>query len=548
KAFATNMAGTASGEIQSFTTTSQLSQPEVITLSATSVGPTTANIRGLIISGGQNMTLGFLYGTYSYNMQHNVIASSTSNDEFSYQIINLTPNTTYYYKAYATNSAGTDEGELLSFTTTPTSSEYDIEIIFSGLGNNNFNTYVNFPVPLDSIKIENLTRNWTRTLHSPDTTLYINLSSSKLIINNDISSTDRIKCTGYTTYRETTYTSEIQTITPSTNSNVSLLFHIPFCDDKIVVIQLQDCEPITYNGVTYDHSDIYTIGQYQTTQGCDSTVILDVRIREHLFSEIIVNTCEESYEYCGHTYTESGIYQHSFASIHGCDSAVSLRLTLGNGFRDERDGNVYCTITLGDQVWMKENLRYLPQQVFPPSDESASLLRYYVYDYYGTNPEEARASENYEKYGVLYNWNAARTACPSGWHLPSDTEWTQLEIYLENNGYNFDGYVDSDNDRDTHNVIAKAMAADNGWTRSDVSNAVGWLQEKNNDSGFTGKPGGQKDTYGIFLHINETALWWTSTPHTDSNSWDRYLYFTRSYCNRTYGHNSLGAYVRCIQD
>ena len=176
------------------------------------------------------------------------------------------------------------------------------------------------------------------------------------------------------------------------------------------------------------------------------------------------------------------------------------------------------------------------------------MLRYYVYDYYGTNPEEARASENYEKYGVLYNWNAARTACPSGWHLPSDTEWTQLEIYLENNGYNFDGYVDSDNDRDTHNVIAKAMAADNGWTRSDVSNAVGWLQEKNNDSGFTGKPGGQKDTYGIFLHINETALWWTSTPHTDSNSWDRYLYFTKSYCNRTYRHNSLGAYVRCIQD
>ncbi|MBQ1654899.1 MAG: fibrobacter succinogenes major paralogous domain-containing protein, partial [Bacteroidales bacterium] len=333
---------------------------------------------------------------------------------------------------------------------------------------------------------------------------------------------------------------------PSGNQNISLIFHIPYCDDKTILIQLQDCEPITYNGVTYDHSDIYTIGQYLTYKGCDSTIILDVRIREHLFSEMVVNTCEETYDFGGQTYTESGIYQQSFVTEHGCDSIVSLRLTLDNGFRDERDGNVYCTITFGDQVWMRDNLKYLPQ-VTSPDNTSGGSARYYVYGYNGSNVNEAKATENYEKYGVLYNWEAAMTACPAGWHLPSDTEWSLLEIYLENNGYNFDGYRDSDNDRDTHNVIAKAMAATSEWTRSDVSNAVGWLQEKNNDSGFNGKPGGEKYIHG-FQSINECAIWWTSTPNTGDNCWDRYLYFSRDFCNRTNNHRSIGMGVRCIQD
>ncbi|MBR5982331.1 MAG: hypothetical protein IK025_01235 [Bacteroidales bacterium] len=550
KAYATNMTGSAYGEILSFTTTSAdspSSQPEVITCPATSVGPTSATINGQLLSGGQ-ATLGFMYGTspYNYNLQHNVIATQTSNYDFSYQLTDLSPNTTYYFKAYATNSIGTDDGEILSFTTTPTSSEYDIEINFSGLANNNFNTYANYFIPLDSIRIENQTRNWTRTLYYPDTTLYVNFSSGRLIIGGDITSSDIINCTGYTTYRNVSYTSDLQTITPSANINVSLRFHIPYCDDKTVVIQLQDCEPITYNGTTYNQSGMYTIGQYLTYKGCDSTVILDVRIRQHLFNEITVYTCEETYEYNGHTYTESGIYQHSFVTAHGCDSLVSLVLTLGNGFRDERDGNVYCTITYGDQVWMKENLRYLPQ-VQPPTNTSAEGIRYYVYGYNGTDVNEAMATENYQKYGALYNYNAAMTACPAGWHLPSDTEWTLLEIYLENNGYNFNEYVDNDNDRDTHNVIAKSMAATSGWTTSDVTNAVGWLQAKNNSSGFNGKPGGEKYIQG-FQNINETAIWWTSTPNTGDNCWDRYLFFSRDFCNRTNNHRSIGMSVRCVQD
>jgi uncharacterized protein (TIGR02145 family) len=61
------------------------------------------------------------------------------------------------------------------------------------------------------------------------------------------------------------------------------------------------------------------------------------------------------------------------------------------------------------------------------------------YDYNGTSVTDAKATDNYKTYGVLYNWPAAKAACPPGWHLPTDAEWTALENYLIANGYNYDG-------------------------------------------------------------------------------------------------------------
>ncbi len=109
-----------------------------------------------------------------------------------------------------------------------------------------------------------------------------------------------------------------------------------------------------------------------------------------------------------------------------------------NFFTDERDGNVYEFVTIGNQVWMAENLRYLPEVT-----DSTIVLdtpAYYVYGYGGTDVEEAKEHPNYKKFGVLYNWYAAMSGeepsssnpsgvkgiCPEGWHLPSDAEWFEL--------------------------------------------------------------------------------------------------------------------------
>src|SRR5690554_6744787 len=115
-------------------------------------------------------------------------------------------------------------------------------------------------------------------------------------------------------------------------------------------------------------------------------------------------------------------------------------LVLGSGckkssnneaFTDPRDGNVYKIITIGDQVWMAENLAYLPSvNMVADGSEDAAGSYYYVYGYDGTNVADAKATGNYATYDVLYNWTAAMNACPDGWHLPSDAEWTELTDYL----------------------------------------------------------------------------------------------------------------------
>ena len=98
-------------------------------------------------------------------------------------------------------------------------------------------------------------------------------------------------------------------------------------------------------------------------------------------------------------------------------------------FTDVRDGMVYKTVKIGDQIWMAENLKYLPD-VFPRQIVSETEPLYYVYDFDGTSVEEAKQSDLYFIYGALYNWEAAQLASPAGWHLPSEDEWTILINHL----------------------------------------------------------------------------------------------------------------------
>jgi len=122
KAFATNNAGTAYGEIMSFTTPNL---PTVTTGSASSVTATGATLSGNVTSaGGATVTArGFLYGTNSNNLSQTV-QNGSGTGSFTKSLTGLTSGTTYYYKAYATNSAGTAYGELMSFTTQTASTSY----------------------------------------------------------------------------------------------------------------------------------------------------------------------------------------------------------------------------------------------------------------------------------------------------------------------------------------------------------------------------------------------------------------------------------------
>jgi len=100
-------------------------------------------------------------------------------------------------------------------------------------------------------------------------------------------------------------------------------------------------------------------------------------------------------------------------------------------FNDPRDGNIYRYVTIGNQTWMTDNLAFLPE-VSLPIEESKSIPYYYVYDYFGNDVSTAKQTDEYSKFGVLYNWEAVKQASPEGWHLPTESEWQELLDYIEN--------------------------------------------------------------------------------------------------------------------
>lgn len=379
--------------------------------------------------------------------------------------------------------------------------------------------------------------------------------TEKIIVSGDFNINDVMRYTGYATYNGEVHESTPITQPQNRSETIYLEFDIvnPCAAPSFAEISVVRCASYEFGDETYTQSGDY-VHTFQDVNGCDSIVLLHLNITGNgipVYSEVEINTCADPFVYNGVTYTESGGYQQVFTTAEGCDSIVLLWLHLGSGVYDERDGNSYCSITLGDQEWLAENMRYLPS-VNRVYEYSGSDPMYYVYGYNGNDVNEAMNNPNYSEYGVLYNWKAALTACPAGWHLPSDAEWSQLEVYLQNNGYNFDDYIDTDNDRETHNVIAKSLAATSGWIECGERYTPGWEQAKNNASSFNGKPGGYRYYTNNFERKNERTLWWTSTSEygssSDSRAWDRKLGYELEDLWRTPNNKSVGFNVRCVRD
>ena len=201
-------------------------------------------------------------------------------------------------------------------------------------------------------------------------------------------------------------------------------------------------------------------------------------------------------------------------------------------FVDERDGRTYRTIQILDQVWMAENLAYLPE-VSSISNSLFATPCYYIYGYINTDLEEAKQTENYARYGVLYNWPAAVNACPEGWHLPTDSEWKLLEMAL--------GMTPEDADK----VKSRGLGIG-----SKMKNKTCWYNygNGNNKSGFTAVPAGYRDSYGSYNIMGEDAYFWSDTEETGSNAWCRHLTCHTSKVFRSNFPKQYGFSIRCVQD
>ncbi len=193
----------------------------------------------------------------------------------------------------------------------------------------------------------------------------------------------------------------------------------------------------------------------------------------------------------------------------------------------DADNNNYATVQIDTQIWMAENLKTTKYNNGTPipnvTDDTAwSNLYTPAYCWYDNNQSTYGVI-----YGALYNWYTVNTSnlCPTGWHVPTDAEWTTLTDYLGGN------------------YIAGGKLKETG--------ALHWLNPNtgaSNLSGFTALPGGNCAPSGSFFGIGGSSYWWSATEYNANNALRRGVHYSYSYAYRDYSGEQSGLYVRCVKD
>lgn len=186
-------------------------------------------------------------------------------------------------------------------------------------------------------------------------------------------------------------------------------------------------------------------------------------------------------------------------------------------FTDQRDGNVYKWVKIGDQIWMAENLRFKPDSgsLCWENDEANCLTR-----------------------GRFYNWETALQVYPPGWHLPSDQEWKDLEMTL---GLKADQAEREGMRSDKDGLLAGKIKLQDGWP----SEYEGKPISITNESGFSAVITGFYAN-GEFTHDNYTG-WWSSTD-VESKAWIHHIGFFDNSMGRVLNRKEFAFPVRCVRD
>ena len=247
------------------------------------------------------------------------------------------------------------------------------------------------------------------------------------------------------------------------------------------------------------------------------------------------------------TYYVRAYATNSIGTAYGEETSfTTLDFTCGTLIYDY-DNNKYNTIQIGNQCWMKENLRTTKYADGTSITQGISTSTTLAYWYFPNNN-----STNMATYGLLYNWKAVmhyssssntnpsgvQGICPSGWHVPSDAEWTQLTDYV---GSQEEYQCDANSAK-----IAKALASQTGWESYSASDTPGNNPGTNNATGFSARPaGGHLDAFGFF----GTHTWlWSATECSVDAALTRAIGYNGAYVSRGNDDKFYGFSVRCLRD
>jgi len=206
---------------------------------------------------------------------------------------------------------------------------------------------------------------------------------------------------------------------------------------------------------------------------------------------------------------------------------------------DSRDGQVYATVTIGNQTWMAENLNY-------SGDDGAGNKTFDIGWCYGvgeTDTTNHADSTTCDTYGRLYTWamlmdgtassdanpSAVQGICPDGWHVPSDAEWTEL----------------------TDTVIANSAATSTSDISSYLKAVSAWANTGNGTDtfGFSALPGGSRGSITHFFSAQGyQGRWWSASELNSINVWYRYMVNHDDFVNRSFSDKNYGYSLRCLED
>jgi uncharacterized protein (TIGR02145 family) len=502
--------------------------PLISTIPVSNITSGEATCGGVIISdaGDSITTRGVCWSTSPFpTIMDFKTVNGAGRGSFASNLTGLMSNTVYYTRAYAINSLGIGYGNQLTFTsekilTTPivtTSSAISITATSATLGGNVTDdgnspviergvvygttqtpTFTDFRVTIGSGKGSFSS---TVTGLSSNTTYYVRayaINGMGTSFGSLISFTTSIVLNPPTVV--TTAALNITASSATLGGNV-------ISDGNATV---------TERGIVYSTSTNPTVLNSKIAMGTGTG----------LFNQTVTGLSGST------TYYARAYAINSQGTAYGSQiSFITLEASSGT-FTDIRDGHIYTWARMGTQVWMSENLTYLPS-VVSPTISSDTLKYFYVYGYTGTDVAVAKASPNFATYGVLYNWVAAKTACPVGWHLPSDAEWKTMEVTLGMT----QGQADAGNWRGT--TQGTMMKSTSYWN----SNGNG-----TNSSGFDGRPAGYRFSPGGFSGTALLGYWWSSTEYSASYAWHRSLYYDFTTVYRGTDSKSCGFSVRCVRD
>lgn len=489
--------------------------PELTTNVVTSITEANAVSGGNITSdGGALVTArGICWNTtQNPTISDHKTTNGTGIGNFTSNISGLTANTKYYIRAYATNSVGTAYGNEETFTTLVTVPTLTTAIASSitqttAVSGGNITSDGGTEVTARGIcwsTTQNPTISDSKTADGNGTGSFTSSMSG-------LTANTKYYIRAYATNTSgTAYGNEVAFSTLATVPLITTTYASSIAQTTAVSggnITSDGGAPVTARGICWSTAQSPTILDSKTTDGNGSG---------RFTSNIVGLTANIKYYIRAYA-------TNSVGTAYGNEISFS---TFGSyTFTDTRDGNVYHTITIGNQVWMAENLRYLPSVVSP---ETYSYLSpcYYVYGYNGTDVAAAKATENYSTYGVLYNWFAAIDACPAGWHLPSDAEWMQLTDYL--GGY----------------TLVGGKLKETGTTHWNSPNTGA-----TNEIGFTALPGGYYKRDNLFRNIGSYGYWWCATEDNFPDYvWYWLINSSESNIYRSKSYKESGFSVRCVRN